>query len=68
MRTTEKATFLSADHLEEQAASRIREAEQMRPGEAQENARRNAAQLRNYADIKRRLVPGRMTPAARAGS
>jgi hypothetical protein len=67
MRNKEKVTFLSADRLEEQAASRLREAEQMPPGEARQNALRNAAQLRTYADMKRLLTPARSTPAAKVG-
>ena len=58
MRPKGKTPFLSADHLEEQANSRIREAEQFPNGEARQNALRNAAQLRSYADTKRLLAPG----------
>lgn len=57
MRPKEKTLFLSADHLEEQANARIREAEQLPNGEARQNALRNAAQLRSYADMKRLLAP-----------
>jgi hypothetical protein len=67
MRNKEKVTFLSADHLEVQAASRLREAEQMPPGEARQNALRTAAQLRTYADMKRLLTPVRSTPRRQGG-
>jgi hypothetical protein len=53
MRNSEKISFLSADHLEQQADSRVREAAQLPPGEAQQHALKNAAQLRSYADMKR---------------
>lgn len=66
MRNKEKASFLSADHLEEQAASRVREAEHLPPGEARQNALKNAAQLRTYADMKRLLVPERTTLGVKA--
>ena len=46
----------SADHLQEQADARIREAAQLPDGEARKNALKNAAQLRSYADMKRRLA------------
>ena len=57
MRKTEKVAFLSADHLEEQAAARARQAAQLPPGEARQHALKNAAQLRSYADMKRLLTP-----------
>ena len=66
MRTTEKVSFLSADHLEQQAASRVREATQLPPGEARQHALKNAAQLRTYADMKRLLMPERTTLGAKA--
>jgi hypothetical protein len=53
MRNQEKIVFLSADHLERQADSRVREAAQFPPGEARQHALNNAAQLRSYADMKR---------------
>jgi hypothetical protein len=53
MRNQEKIAFLSADHLEQQADSRVREAAQLPPGEARQHALNNAAQLRSYADMKR---------------
>ena len=56
MRSKEKILFLSADHLQEQADARIREAEQLPDGEARQNALKNAAQLRSYANMKRLLV------------
>jgi hypothetical protein len=55
----EKMFFLSAAHLEEQAAARIREAEQLPPGEARQHALNNAAQLRSYAAMKRLFVSDR---------
>ena len=55
MRSKEKIIHLTADHLEEQAASKIREAEQLPPGEARQHALKNAAQLRSYAAMKRHL-------------
>ncbi len=66
MRHKQKVTFLSADHLEAQAASRVREAEQLPPGEARQHALRNAAQLRSYADMKRLLVTDRTTAGVKA--
>jgi hypothetical protein len=54
-----KEIFLSADHLEQQAEARARQAEQYPPGEARQNALRNAAQLRSYADMKRLLTSER---------
>ena len=48
MRSREKILFLSANHLQEQADARIREAEQLPDGEARQNALKNAAQLRSY--------------------
>ena len=62
----EKVIFLSADHLEERAASRVRQAEQLPPGEARQHALKNAAQLRIYADMKRLLVPDGPALAAKA--
>lgn len=62
MRNNEKITFFSADHLEEQAASRVREAEKMPPGEARQHALKNAAQLRTYAEMKRLLIREPLTP------
>jgi hypothetical protein len=59
MQDREKMIFLSAVHLEERAATRIREAEQLPAGEARQHALNNAAQLRTYAAMKRLLVPGR---------
>jgi hypothetical protein len=57
MQKTQKVTFLSADHLEEQAIARTREAAQMPPGEARQHALNNSAQLYSYAAMKRLLVP-----------
>ncbi len=58
MQKTQRATVLSADHLEEKAAARMREAAQLPPGVARQHALNNAAQLRSYAALKRSLVPG----------
>jgi hypothetical protein len=66
MRNREKIVFLSADHLEAQAAARVREAAQLPPGEARDHALKNAAQLRSYADMKRLLIPERTTLSAKA--
>ena len=66
MRSKEKAIFLSADQLEEQAAARIRHAEQLPPGEARQHALKSAAQLRSYAAMKRLLAPDRSSAAAKA--
>lgn len=66
MRKNEKTSFLSADHLYEQAASRVREAERLPPGEARQHALRNAAQLRTYADMKRLLITDRTTLRTKA--
>jgi hypothetical protein len=57
MRSREEIIFLTADRLEEQAASRIREAEQLPPGKARQHALRNAAQLQSFAEMKRNLAP-----------
>ena len=57
MRNKEKTIFLSAAHLEEQAVARLREADQLSPGEARQHALNNATQLRSYAAMKRLLVP-----------
>ena len=51
--------FLSATHLEEQAAARLRQAEQLPQGEARQHALKNAAQLQSYAEMKRKLLPNR---------
>jgi tRNA A37 threonylcarbamoyladenosine synthetase subunit TsaC/SUA5/YrdC len=56
MPSKDKITYLSADHLEQQAVSRIREAQQLPPGEARQHALNNAAQLRSYAAIKRHSI------------
>jgi hypothetical protein len=40
-----------------QADARVREAEQLPDGEARQNALKNAAHLRSYADMKRLLAP-----------
>jgi hypothetical protein len=66
MQKTQKTTFLSADHLEEKAAARIREAAQLPPGEARQHALNNAAQLRSYAAMKRPLVPDAPSVSAEA--
>jgi hypothetical protein len=66
MQKTQKATFLSADHLEERAATRMREAAQLPPGEARQHALNNAAQLRSYAAMKRSLVPNPPNAGAEA--
>jgi hypothetical protein len=63
---TQKATFPSADHLEEKAAARMREAAQLPPGEARQHALNNAAQLRSYAALKRPLVPDAPNVSAEA--
>jgi hypothetical protein len=57
MRNKTKVTFLTADHLDEQANARASEAHQLPEGEARQNALRNAAQLRMYATMKRALTP-----------
>jgi hypothetical protein len=57
--------FLSATHLEEKAAARISEAEELPLGEAR-HALNDVAQLRSYATMKRRLVSGRSSSGADA--
>jgi len=57
MLAREKIIFLSAEHLQEQADARIREAELLPVGEARQNALKNAAQLRSYVTLKRLLSP-----------
>lgn len=64
MRSREKIIYLTADHLEEQAASRVREAALLPPGEARQNALKNATQLRSYAAMKRLVTPDRSKSAA----
>jgi hypothetical protein len=66
MRNRKKAVFLTADQLEERAAARISQAEQLPPGEARQHALKNAAQLRSYALMKRLLAPGRSKVAAKS--
>jgi hypothetical protein len=61
MRDKKKAILLSAAHLEERAAARVREAEQLAPGRARRHALNNAAQLRSYAAMKRLLVPSKLS-------
>ena len=60
----QKDTYLTADHLEERAAAKIRDAERLPPGEARQHALKNAAQLRSYAAMKRYLAPLPPTKAA----
>jgi len=57
MQTGEKISHLTPDRLEERAAAKIRDAEQLPPGEARQRALNNAAQLRSYAAMKRYLAP-----------
>ena len=57
MRNRNKVSFLTVDHLDEQADARASEAKQLPEGEAKQNALRNAAQLRAYVDMKRALTP-----------
>jgi hypothetical protein len=66
MHAKEKAIYLSADQLEERAIARIRQAEQLPPGEARQHALKNAAQLRSYAAMKRLLVPSGLSVASKA--
>ena len=56
-RNRKKVVFLTADQLEEQAATRASAATQLPEGEARRNALRNAEQLRVYALMKRALTP-----------
>lgn len=53
MRNEEKVTFRSAEYLEQKAALRVREAEQLPPGRARQHALNNVAQLLSFADMKR---------------
>ena len=53
MHPRRRALFLTADHLEQQANARAREAKQLPEGEAKLNALRNEAQLRAYVIKKR---------------
>jgi hypothetical protein len=66
MRHKEKMVLLSAAHLEERAAARITDAQQLPPGQARQHALNNAAQLRSYAAMKRLLVPSRPSDSAEA--
>jgi hypothetical protein len=66
MQNKEKMIFLSAAHLEEKAAARIKEAERLPLGEARRHALNNAAQLRSYAAMKRLLVRSRSSDSAEA--
>jgi hypothetical protein len=52
-----KIVFLTAEHLDEQANARDREAKLLPEGEAKQHALRNATQLRVYASMKRALAP-----------
>jgi hypothetical protein len=53
MASEETMIYLTADHLEQRAASRVREAQLLPPGEARQHALRTAGQLRSYAAMKR---------------
>lgn len=64
MRNGTKVIFLTADQLDERAAARIRQAEQLPDGEARQHALKNAAQLRTYAAMKRLPLPERPALAA----
>jgi hypothetical protein len=55
-RNRTKATFLSADQLDERADDRVRCAEELPAGAARQHALKNAAQLRSYAAMKRLLT------------
>ena len=66
MHAKETPIYLSADQLEERAVARIRQAEQLPPGEARQHALKNAAQLRSYAAMKRLLVPSGSNVATKA--
>jgi hypothetical protein len=66
MRNREKMILLSAVRLEERAAARIREAEDLPQGQARQHALNNAAQLRSYADMKRLLAPDRPSDSSEA--
>jgi hypothetical protein len=57
MRHKNKNVFLTAEHLDEQAEARVREAKLLPEGEAKQHALRNAAQLRTYASMKRAFAP-----------
>lgn len=48
-----RIVFLTAEHLDEQANARDREAKLLPDGEARQHALNNAAQLRTYAAMKR---------------
>jgi hypothetical protein len=63
MRSREKIAYLTADHLEERAAAKVREAEQSPPGEARQHAPRNVAQLLSFAALKRHLATDRSKSA-----
>jgi hypothetical protein len=66
MRNKERMIMLSAAYLEERAAARIRDAEQLPIGEARRHALNNAAQLRTFAAMKRLLVAGRPSDSVEA--
>ena len=65
MLTGEKISHLTPDRLEERAAAKVRDAEQLPPGEARQHALNNVAQLRSYAAMKRYLAPRPARPAAK---
>jgi hypothetical protein len=56
MRSTETNTYLTADHWQERAAAKIRDAELLPPGDARQHVLKSAAQLRSYAAMKRYLA------------
>ena len=66
MHAKETPIYLSADQLEERAVARIKQAEQLPPGEARQHALKNAAQLRSYAAMKRMLVRSGPNAATKA--
>jgi hypothetical protein len=57
MRNEKRVIFLTAAQLEERAAARMWQAEQLPDGEARQHALKNAAQLRAYAAWKRKPLP-----------
>jgi hypothetical protein len=57
-------TYLTAGQLEERANAKLREAEQLPPGEARRHAFNNATQLRSFAAMKRQLALDRPEVAA----
>jgi hypothetical protein len=65
-RNRKQVAFLSADQIEDLAATAERQAEQLSRGEARLKKQHIAAQLRVYATMKRVLAPQRANESINA--